>query len=209
MIGAHYDSRNEQPCDASQAPAPGANDNASGCAGVIELANAFAPVATDRSLVFACFSGEEQGLHGSRAFVQTLVADGRIAGVRHMVNLDMIGHAVDASLAARAETRAEFASWLAVYGQAAATYAPELGLQLLQSTAAYSDHWPFLERGVPAVFTWENGASIYPHWHRSSDRPENMLRARELARGILRMDAAVIAELAGVWGVFADGFEAP
>ena len=63
--------------------------------------------------------------------------------------------------------------------------------------------------GVPGAFTWENGAGIYPHYHQSTDLPANMLRARELAGGILKMDAAVIAGLAGASeaAMFKDGFE--
>jgi hypothetical protein len=62
VIGAHYDSRNASRCDGVLNVQPGANDNASGCAGVIELARVFADVATRRSMLFMCFSGEEQGL---------------------------------------------------------------------------------------------------------------------------------------------------
>lgn len=209
VVGAHYDSRNQSACDGAVQPRPGANDNASGCAGVIELARVFQGVRTDRSLVFACFSGEEQGLRGSSAWVQMLSDSEQLGRVRHMINLDMIGHAIDDRLETRVETSAEHAGWLPVYGAAAALYAPSLTVYLQSSTAAYSDHWPFLQRGVPAVFTWENGASIYPHWHRTTDLPSNMLRARELAGGILRMDTAVLAELAGIWGLFDDGFEGP
>ncbi len=209
VIGGHYDSRNHALCDGSVNPRPGANDNASGCAGVIELARVFQGIATERTLVFACFSGEEQGLRGSAAWVQALADAEQLGRVRHMINLDMIGHAIDDRLETRVETTAEHGAWLPVYGAAAATYAPELTVYLQASTAGYSDHWPFLQRGIPAVFTWENGASIYPHWHRTTDLPANMLRARELAGGILRMDAAVLAELAGIWLLFSDGFETP
>lgn len=209
VIGAHYDSRNHALCDGAVNPRPGANDNASGCAGVIELARVFQGIPTERSLVFVCFSGEEQGLRGSSAWVQALADADRLAGVIHMINLDMIGYAIDQRLETRVETSAAHAAWLPIYGAAAATYAPALTVYLQASTAAYSDHWPFLQRGIPAVFTWENGASIYPHWHRTTDVPANMLHARELAGGILRMDAAVLAELAGIWTVFADGFEPP
>lgn len=126
-----------------------------------------------------------------------------------MINLDMIGHAVDDTLAARAETTPTFAAELARYADAAALYAPELALILSTGTQAYSDHWPFIERGIPAMFTWENGAGIYPHYHRATDLPQNMARAQALGGGILRMDAAVLAGLATLLPpvLFADGFE--
>lgn len=80
VIGAHYDARNTVLCDTSTQPQPGANDNASGCAGVIELARAFQGLRTERSLVFACFAGEEQGLVGARAWVSSLQASGSWRG---------------------------------------------------------------------------------------------------------------------------------
>lgn len=207
VIGAHYDSRNSSRCDGMAAPQPGANDNASGCAGVIELARAFASVPTARTIVYTCFSGEEQGLWGSRRWVESLQATGTIGRVRHMINLDMIGYDPSGSLDARIETNASNSGLIAQYVAAAQTYAPTLNLITSTSTGAYSDHWYFLAAGVPAVFTWENGASIYPHYHQATDLPQNMTRARELAGAILRMDAAVIIDLAGGTGLFEDGFE--
>jgi hypothetical protein len=207
VVGAHYDSRNVGRCDTTS-PQPGANDNASGCAGVIELARAFATVATERSILFMCFAGEEQGLVGSRRYVEDLQQSGDIARVRYMINLDMLGYAVDDSLAARIETIPAFAGELARFAAAAATYAPELSPILSSQTQAYSDHWHFLAAGVPGAFTWENGAAIYPHYHRATDVPANLTRGRELARGILRMDVAILAAEAGlIPRLFGDGFE--
>jgi hypothetical protein len=214
IVGAHYDSRNIQRCETSPAPPqiqpqPGANDNASGCAGVIELARAFSSVSTARSILFMCFSGEEQGLRGSRSYVTSLQTSGEISRVKHMLNLDMIGHAVDDSLSARVETTTAGpqAGILPMYSAAAATYAPELNLIVSSATGAYSDHWYFIDASIPGAFTWENGAGIYPQYHTFEDVPANMLRARPLAHGILKMDAAVLADLAGLLPLFADGFE--
>lgn len=208
VVGAHYDSRNSVRCDGVANPQPGANDNASGCAGVIELARAFVDVPTQRSVLFMCFSGEEQGLVGSQRYVESLTTSGDIARVKHMINLDMIGYDPGGTLDARVDTNAANAALLTQYGAAAATYAPELNLIASSSTSANTDHWYFLAAGVPAVFTWENGASIYAHYHQSTDIPANMTRARELGGAILKMDAAMLASVAGLAPpLFADGFE--
>lgn len=207
VVGAHYDSRNSARCDGVANPQPGANDNASGCAGVIEMARAFAGVPTSRSILFTCFSGEEQGLWGSRRYVESLQASGDIAKVRHMVNLDMIGHDVGATLDAQVVTSSAQASWAARYATAAATYAPELNIINSTSVAANTDYWYFLQAGVPAVFTWENGVSDYPQYHTVNDLPANMNRAREVAGGILKMDTAVLSDVAGLLPMFANGFE--
>lgn len=209
VVGAHFDSRNVNRCEtsANPQPQPGANDNASGCAGVIELARVFGTMATRRSILFMCFSGEEQGLLGSRRYVITMQNSGEISKVKHMINLDMIAHAVDDNLTARVETTPTYSAVLAAYAAAASTYAPELNLITSTATGAYSDHWYFLDAQVPGAFTWENGASIYPQYHRADDLPQNLLRARPLAHGILKMDAAVLADLAGLLPMFADGME--
>ncbi|MFO1495296.1 MAG: M28 family peptidase [Lysobacterales bacterium] len=207
VVGAHYDSRNVDRCDGTLAPQPGANDNASGCAGVIELARVYASVATERSVLFMCFSGEEQGLWGSRRYVEALQSSGEIGKVKHMINLDMLGFDAGGALDARAETNATNAALLTEYRSAATDYAPELNLITSSNTSAGSDHWYFLQAGVPAVFTWENGASVYPHYHRDTDVPANMTNAQALAGGILKMDAAMLAQKAGLSAEFADGFE--
>ncbi len=207
VVGAHYDSRNVVRCDGNTAPQPGANDNASGCAGVIELARVFQGVDTARSILFMCFAGEEQGLIGSRRYVESLQSNGQITRIKHMINLDMIGYAVNDSLAARVDTTSAHQSVLAMYVDAAQTYSPELALITSTTTSANSDHWYFLNAGIPGAFTWENGAGIYPHYHQETDLPINMTRAKPLAGGILKMDAAVLAQVAGVTGLFRDGFE--
>ncbi len=209
VIGAHYDSRNPSRCDGVANPQPGANDNASGCAGVIELANVFASIQTDRSILFMCFSGEEQGLMGSRRYVESLTASGEISKVKLMLNLDMIGFDATGLNTARIESTPVHQSLIDALSNAAATYAPELNIITSTNPNPGSDHVYFLQAGVPSAFTWENGAGIYPHYHESTDLPQNMTGARALAGGILKMDAAVIARLAGIYldGYLADGFE--
>jgi hypothetical protein len=86
LLVAHLDSINQA---GSEFPAPGADDNASGVAAVLELARlirGFPP-----GLVrFALFGGEEQGLYGSRQYVASLLP-GEHPLIRAVVNFDMIG----------------------------------------------------------------------------------------------------------------------
>jgi len=73
IVGAHYDSR---PFKSENMPAPGAVDNGSGSAGVLAIASAFASnnVQPQKSIYFVLFGGEEQGMLGSSAFVDSLLA---------------------------------------------------------------------------------------------------------------------------------------
>lgn len=209
VVGAHFDSRNTTRCDVSANPQPGANDNASGCAGVIELARVFQDATTRRGILFMCFSGEEQNLRGSVNYVNSLVASGEISKIKGMINLDMIGHDMDGSLPARIDTRTAHSQLAQQFAAAAATYAPELRVVISLGNDPFTDHLPFLNANIPAVHTWENGASGYAAYHTVNDVPSAMTRPREMAGGILKMDAAVLADLAQLVesSLFKDGFE--
>lgn len=82
VVGAHYD---------HIADCPGADDNASGTAAVLELARVLGAQAWERSLTIACWDHEETGLHGSRAWVDAAVADGRTFAL--YLNFDAMAYA--------------------------------------------------------------------------------------------------------------------
>src|SRR5208283_2475346 len=94
VVGAHYDHLGHGSSRSNNSPGviyPGADDNASGSSGVIELARAFSslPVAPRRSILFICFDGEEKGLLGSRHWTASPTVP--LSRVKFMLNLDMIG----------------------------------------------------------------------------------------------------------------------
>lgn len=72
-VVGHYDSRNTDPLDA-KGDAPGANDDASGTAAVMEMARVIALRQLESTVVFLCVSGEEQGLLGAAAHAQNITA---------------------------------------------------------------------------------------------------------------------------------------
>lgn len=87
-VVAHYDSRASDPMDATS-DAPGANDDGSGVALVLELARVLAPRSLDATVVFMATAGEEQGLVGARAHARTAKASGR--DVRAVLSFDIVG----------------------------------------------------------------------------------------------------------------------
>jgi len=93
VFGAHYDSLNLRDKENPDAIAPGANDNATGTAGVLEAARILAGTPHDRTIVFACFSAEEQGLIGAWHYAKHLKESG--VNVVAMLNNDIIGGAKD------------------------------------------------------------------------------------------------------------------
>ena len=101
LIGAHFDhlgmGGSSSRAGDTVAVHPGADDNASGISGMIELAERFAltPGSHKRSMVFIAFSGEESGLLGSKYFADNPLID--LTNVNAMINLDMVGRLRDSS----------------------------------------------------------------------------------------------------------------
>ncbi len=133
LVGGHFD---------TVPGAPGANDNASGTANVLELARATAADGLDAGLCFAAFGAEESGLYGSKALVERMRKEAALP--RYMVNLDVtgIGDNVEvignSPIAARAIELAKGAGITAVPSSLPAN--------------SGSDHQSFEEAGVPTVF---------------------------------------------------------
>jgi len=205
IVGAHYDSRNANAN--STTGTPGAEDNASGCAGVIELARVLLPQRPTRSVLFMCYSGEEQGLLGSAAHVQSLTSSGQLANVEAVVIMDMIGYSQNAALDALYESEPEFLPFMQQFGAAAATYVPQLNI--VYSTNPFgSDHMPYLNAGLTTLLAIEDDWDVYPHYHRSTDTPANLgPNAQAMGGAILKTNAAVLSELVGRGSLFKDGFE--
>ncbi|PJF39473.1 MAG: hypothetical protein CUN55_14245 [Phototrophicales bacterium] len=92
IIGAHYDTVNANAITNAYLDQPGANDNASGVAAVLEIARILAQRPHRASIILIFFSGEEFGRYGSLAYIEDyLVRFGMTQNVRAMINLDTIG----------------------------------------------------------------------------------------------------------------------
>ena len=89
IISAHIDSRNSDPMDA-KGDAPGANDDGSGTAAVIEAARILSRQRFPATIVYAVLSGEEQGLFGGKLLAQTAKAKGW--QVEAVLNNDIVGN---------------------------------------------------------------------------------------------------------------------
>jgi hypothetical protein len=160
VLGAHYDSVSIDPNDASYF-APGADDNGSGVAALIELARILSVRQHRASIMLVAFSAEEVGRQGSRAFVQYLEERG--VEINAMFSLDIIGsqtgpngEVVDNQIRIFSEGPNESASrQLARAIQfAAMNYTPQMDViveDLIDRRERYSDHMSFNEAGWPAV----------------------------------------------------------
>lgn len=201
IVGGHYDSISEAPMTA----APGAEDNASGCAGVLELARVLTAHPPEGTVLFICYAGEEQGLLGSEDHVADLVVSGDASKVQAMLDLDMIAYTADGDLDCLLESEA-FAQFLVdLLADAAAQYST---LRIEISLDAWgSDHVPYLDQGIPALLAIENDWYQYPYYHTTDDLPYHL--SVTMGEEVLKMSVAALAELAGArtTHIFADGFE--
>lgn len=187
LVTAHLDSINLE--GSATAPSPGADDDGSGSAGVIEIARALKDVANVHDLVFIHFGGEEQGLFGSKHFVRSLAAPQR-SRVHAVVNMDMIGTLNTPAPTVLLEGRAISQPILDGLADAAARYT---GLAVETSVnAANSDHVSFLDKGIPAVLTIEGADSTNDQIHTSHDTLDRI--NFDLALEILRMNTAFVAD---------------
>jgi Zn-dependent M28 family amino/carboxypeptidase len=140
----------------------GADDNASGTAGLLELAQAFAsdPAPLKRGLVFAFFSGEELGTLGSSYYVNNPPVP--LARTASMVNMDMIGRLDGKTLTVYGTgTSPEWNALLAKYnGDSTFT------LKTVPDGFGPSDHAQFYGKDIPVLFFFTGNHSDY---HRPSD----------------------------------------
>jgi hypothetical protein len=172
ILGAHYDHLGRGKAH-SLAPSqigqlhPGADDNASGTAGVLELARLFAPLKgrLQRGILFANFAGEELGLLGSAAWAKnpTLPLDKAVA----MLNMDMIGRIKDDKVyIGGLGTGSTFQSILN-QAESHTTFKYE------NSPGGYSssDHTSFVTKRIPVLFFF---SGLHSDYHKPSDTWEKI-----------------------------------
>jgi hypothetical protein len=165
LVCAHYDSTSQSPSTL----APGADDNASGTAAVMEAARILAPYPMDFTVRFVAFGAEEQGLYGSEAYAGAMKISGeRVVGV---VNLDMIGYAdrmpEDLDIVVNVQS-----DWLGEkLSLDAALYAGLSVNKTIDPSMIFSDHASFWQNGFPALIGIDDEPLMNPYYHGTGDLP--------------------------------------
>jgi len=164
LLTGHYDHLG----DMGQVYIPGANDNASGIAMILDMARYYALHPPRYTMVFIAFSGEEAGLVGSYHFVNELDQWFDPSHIRFVVNMDLMGSGQDGIMAVNGKIFKEEFDMLTKLNEQK---------QLLtkvkkRGKAANSDHYFFSENGIPAFFFYLMGT--YTFYHEIDDSPENL-----------------------------------
>jgi len=193
LLSAHYDHLGIREDDEGTHVWPGADDNASGVAGVLEIMRRFAAQPGRRSVMAFFSSGEERAILGSAYYNSRPLID--INQIAMQINLDMIGRS-DGSVQGVADGSPELFS-------VASDLARARGIQMIPDRQAewrlvyLTDTYHFARAGTPFIFFC---TGFHPDFHQSSDTPEK-IRYPEMGRIV---DAAT--DLARH---YADGSEPP
>ena len=175
VVGAHYDHLGikKQHVPGEDYIFNGADDNASGTTGLLEVAAAFGsmPVRTRRSVLFIAFAGEEKGLLGSHAYVEEPLfpLDSTVA----MLNMDMIGRNGEDSLYVLGEEESPDLAGIARDNNR------RVGFTLIGQTHELggSDHMSFLKKSIPSLF-FHSG--LHPEYHKVTDEA-SLINERKLS----------------------------
>jgi hypothetical protein len=146
---------------------PGANDNASGVAMLLNVAKHYKDNPPAKSLAFVAVSGEECGLLGSKHYVENPVFP--LENIDLVINLDMIADNGDSLYVQCNEPAEEDFNLMKTYALEK-NYFKGFDRDTL---SPHSDHYPFVEKDVPAVFFSTHG-DMHPHYHTPLDDMEHI-----------------------------------
>ncbi|MFQ5740219.1 MAG: M28 family peptidase [Acidobacteriota bacterium] len=177
VVGAHYDhlglgGKASVSQDHIGEIHNGADDNASGTAGLLQLAREFSGTRPRRGLLFVAFAGEELGLLGSRHYTSSPIVP--LQQTVAMVNMDMIGRSQGDLLITGVGTATAFRPLLEELDEAS-----PLHFRLAETPGGSSDHLPFTLKGIPVLFFT---SGLHSDYHRSSDDWEkiDVVRAEQV-----------------------------
>jgi len=193
----------------------GANDNTSGVAVLLEVARVLMQAPPECSVRFCFFAAEEIGLWGAQEHIKRMQEQERIGEVFGLINLDTVGLYTDEEHSQQSPARIPFVVWppttgnfLTIIGNkgssdlahlvedSAAAYTPDLPTYSLarlggmMPDAHRSDHAPYWDAGIPAVFLTDTAEFRSDNYH----RPQDELSTLHLPK--LTMVAAVVAAAA-------------
>lgn len=214
LVGAHYD---------TVPGSPGANDNGSGVAALLELARLLAGQPLARTLRFVAFVNEESPFFATPemgSVVHTQRARARGERIEAMLSLETIGHYTDAPgsqhypfpLSAFYPDTASFVGFvgnldsrrlvraaLRTFRATTAFPAEGAALPTWVTGAGWSDHWAFWQSGYPAIMVTDTAFYRYAHYHTAGDTPEQIDydRTARVVAGLARVIAGLAAPAEG------------
>ena len=189
VVGAHYDHLGLKDGKLF----PGADDNASGTSTVLDVAEAVSKTKFRRAVLVMWFDGEENRLEGSRWWAAHPTRP--IERCFAMLNCDMIGRNEAEKIFCGVEKDAakepKYPKWAAELKAAEAAFGATFNWTEFDPFIQRSDHWPFMEKGVPAMFFT---GGLHADYHKEGDRIEKINFAKEERIG--RILYSILAKVA-------------
>ena len=197
ICGAHYDSWNSDGYDPDTIRSPGADDNASGVAGILETARLLSPYTFDRTVIFANWCAEEVGLVGSAAYAHDC-AEQRMDIVAYF-NLDMIGYLAEGSDIHVNLMYTGQDSLLGNYTKnLSRVYFPEMRIWQDWLSWGDSDYSSFNRNGYPAIHPFEDTHASSPFIHSRDDILGLSVNNLEQSKRFTELNLGLVATLAGI-----------
>ena len=197
VCGAHYDSYNKNPGQPDLLQAPGADDNASGVAGILETARLLSTCSFERSVVFCNFAAEEIGLVGSEAYAKDC-AEERMDIVGYF-NLDMIGYLEEGSdIKVNLLYTGQDSLFADYVFDLSHVYFPEMPIYQSWLQWGDSDYSSFNRSGYPAVHTFEDTYHCSPFIHTTDDILGVSVNSMDQVKRFTELNVGLVATLAGL-----------
>ncbi len=164
----------------------GADDNASGIAGLIEIARMTVGLKGEKGLIFFATNAEESGLLGAKYFIKQAEQSGLLAKIKFVLNMDMIGYNQNGLV--DIETNKEYENEAKWFSQLALMYTilkPNITMP-----AWGSDHVPFLEKNISSILTIEHWNTKTPCYHKACDTADHL--NYDYAKEIVRLNTVAV-----------------
>lgn len=204
VLGAHYDSYS------FSGIAPGADDNATGTCGIMEVARILSDHAFKRSIVFCTWSGEEYGLHGSEAYAAWAASTGM--DILGYFNIDMSGYVAPGNeIHTHVIAPSSAQPLLNYYTEICSVYLPDFPVSPGWLSGGNSDHASFNNHGYMGIFPFEDSQDYSPYIHTAADTiglsVNNIEQSKTYTQAILACVADMAEIISGVDVVEYDYFD--
>lgn len=197
VCGSHFDSFSYQAMYGG-GNAPGADDNATGVASVLESARIMTQYEFEYSIVYCAYGCEEMGLYGSEAYASRCQEEGM--DIIGYFNNDMNGYLygdqihIDCIYPNSVEPIGTY------YMNVGSVYYPELPIRHVNFNQGDSDHTSFNNHGYMGIYPFEDYENYSPYIHTPNDLIGNSVNSFEMGQQYCQMNIACLAEIANPVG---------
>ncbi len=197
ICGAHYDSWNDDGSDPDTIRSPGADDNATGVAGILETARILSHYTFDRTIIYANWCAEEIGLVGSAAYAHDMAE--QLMDIVGYFNLDMTGYleeGTDIHVHLMYTTQDSLiADYVYNFSH---VYFPEMPIRQNWLAWGDSDYSSFNRNGYPAVHPFEDVHASSPFIHTRQDVLGLSVNNLDQSKRFTELNLGLVATLAGL-----------